>query len=318
MAQLHEIKNKQITKMKKIILAFLIALFACKVNAQDTTLVNYFSKAIDMCIANSPILKKNKDAVLPAVIKIAEDSVRLLKSLSNLVPSGQSVKMNYFFNSGMEFSVYNGNNELQSAADIVNYVMAHLEYTFYQKQLRVYKQPIYEKYRPNHIGELNTLLFYYGLGFIVKITWDDFYPSKLGYVNFDINPNPWNESPDGNHYNNKNFKKYARSFFPKAASAYGNGLQNNTVPKGSDSYKDYIFETSCSARGKNFKVISTVTADISKDNLEAIRAAASKMITNNGWTLNSEIKYLGIKEDVKIIGTAGRDYVVSGTALYHF
>ena len=84
------------------------------------------------------------------------------------------------------------------------------------------------------------------------------------------------------------------------------------------SYKTYIFKTQCSSRGKNFYVISKITADINRHPFDEIKYEATHLMSNNGWYAMSSTDYLGLEEDVKINGKPGKDYVVSGSGLYEF
>ena len=84
------------------------------------------------------------------------------------------------------------------------------------------------------------------------------------------------------------------------------------------SYKTYIFKTQCSSRGKNFYVISKITADINRHPFDEIKYEATHLMSNNGWYAMSSTEYLGIEEEVKINGKPGKDYVVSESGLYEF
>ena len=42
------------------------------------------------------------------------------------------------------------------------------------------------------------------------------------------------------------------------------------------------------------------------------------MFGNNGWYTNGATDYLGIAEDIRINGTAGKDYIVSEKVFYEF
>ena len=84
----------------------------------------------------------------------------------------------------------------------------------------------------------------------------------------------------------------------------------------SDNTKIYIFKSQCNSGGKMFYVISKISADISKYPFDQIKNEATTAIQRNGWVLYSALDYLGVSEDVKIQGKAGKDYAVSESSLY--
>lgn len=98
----------------------------------------------------------------------------------------------------------------------------------------------------------------------------------------------------------------------KAYDDERNGIQNVS----NDGYKTYIFKSQCNSGGKTFYVISKISADISKYPFDQIKNEAINTIQHNGWVLNSSLDYLGVVEDVKIEGKAGKDYAVSESGLY--
>jgi hypothetical protein len=77
-------------------------------------------------------------------------------------------------------------------------------------------------------------------------------------------------------------------------------------------YKDYVFISDCTdSRRHSFKCVATISADISKHSFDEITNKAGNAFSRNGWNCGGS-KYLGLKEDVHITGTPGRDYVVIG------
>ena len=87
---------------------------------------------------------------------------------------------------------------------------------------------------------------------------------------------------------------------------------------GAHDYKVYCFISTCTQNGKTFKVLSKVTADISKHSLDDMRADALHRISNNGWYIQGNAEYAGLESDLQIEGKAGRDYSVSEVAMYDF
>jgi hypothetical protein len=94
---------------------------------------------------------------------------------------------------------------------------------------------------------------------------------------------------------------------------YGIFAKQKKLPAnyGSENSKTYLFKTNCSSGGKSFNVISRISADLSKHSFDDVRNEAIRVINRNSWYPNGSTDYLGIQEDVKLIGTPGRDYVVS-------
>ena len=93
---------------------------------------------------------------------------------------------------------------------------------------------------------------------------------------------------------------------------------NTTKVLGPVAYKIYCFKTYCSSRGKNFYVISKITADIASHSFDEIKYEATHLVSINGWFSNSATDYLGIAEKVTIKGTPGKDYVISESGLWEF
>jgi len=113
---------------------------------------------------------------------------------------------------------------------------------------------------------------------------------------------------------------YVKLNFERSNTATTQAATNKTAIKilPPISYKTYIFKTQCSSRGKNFYVISKITADINRHPFDEIKYEATHLMSNNGWYAMSSTDYLGLEEDVKINGKPGKDYVVSGSGLYEF
>ena len=97
----------------------------------------------------------------------------------------------------------------------------------------------------------------------------------------------------------------------KAYDDKKNGIQNVS----NNGYKTYIFKSQCNSGGKLFYVISKISADISKYSFDQIKNEAISAIQHNGWVLYSAVDYLGVSEDVKIEGKAGKDFAVSESGL---
>ncbi len=80
-------------------------------------------------------------------------------------------------------------------------------------------------------------------------------------------------------------------------------------------YKVYCFFTSCSQGGKQFKVLSKVTADLAKHTLEEMKSEALHRISNNGWMAQSNPEYVGTADDLRVNGSG---YTTSEVALYDY
>ena len=96
------------------------------------------------------------------------------------------------------------------------------------------------------------------------------------------------------------------------------GVFNTHAPKLSlGNAKTYCFISTCSGRGQSFRVLSKITADIDRHSFDQIKAEASRMISNNGWNLQSALDYLGTANEMHISGEPGRDYSVSESTMYN-
>ncbi len=83
-------------------------------------------------------------------------------------------------------------------------------------------------------------------------------------------------------------------------------------------YATYVFISDCSdSRQRNFKTLCKVDADLSKHTWEEVQAKASGLLNGSDRSCGT-MKYLGKGEDVKISGTPGRDYAVTGGTIMDF
>ncbi len=100
-------------------------------------------------------------------------------------------------------------------------------------------------------------------------------------------------------------------------TAYGTlDYRNKANTLGTGNEKTYLFKSKCRSGNNTFNVISQISADISIHDMDEIKSRALKSIASNGWSIQSELAYLGLEKEVIIPGKVGRDYVISTGSLY--
>ncbi len=96
------------------------------------------------------------------------------------------------------------------------------------------------------------------------------------------------------------------------------GLGPANTQKVKVNQKTYVFQSTCSSGKNRFTVISRISANPAKHAFEEVQQLALKAIGQNAWRIQSDLKYLGYAEDVKLSGIPGRDYSVSEQSINDF
>lgn len=127
---------------------------------------------------------------------------------------------------------------------------------------------------------------------------------------------------EGNFYHIKAYPKDSYMFTKlndeslTAKVPYTATKENGTVATPiANGRQTYLFQSQCKSGSKRFNVISKVDADLAKNTFDEVKQAALKIISNNAWQIQTELKYLGTADMVILKGEPGKDYSVSTNSL---